>query len=1341
MAFTEDVRIPIIAEDRASVAFKQIRAAGDRLLQKFEDLGNRVTNFNQGLEILGKAGRGAAAVLNVTAGNFADFETALTGVQKTTDLSGNSLRAFGETIQRLSTEIPVASEDLLGIATTAGQLGVSGSKNLENFVETVAKVGVATDLTADQAATSFARILNVANESIDNIDEFASVVVRLGNTFETTESEIVRVANEVGRSVSQFDVASEKVAAISTALRSLGVQAQLGGSVVGKAFRTINDAINDGGQQLEDLAKFTGLTVEQIRKNFAEDAVSVFQVFVEAVGKSGRRASDELAKFGLKGDEVNKVLPVLASRSDKLAKALELAAQEMENATALNEEARKAFATLSSETQKTLNTFTSIATNIGALFAPALKILLQTLNSIGQALLDVSQAAIKLSDAFIILLPSAVAALAVMAPATLGSISAALLTMGGNVLALGKSFALLSVSLGVVALKFTVIASSLALVTTAIELVIRNTDKLSKVWTVVGSSIELVINSVRLTILDLVRSVIEMISRVVPGLTGLLDQADKELNVIFESMQTNIKDIEEASKDLDLGVGAGSIAKLTEMISGSEMALKAVEEQAEKTGSSLAKTFGPAGPTAKQLEEQRKLAERVAKAQAREQAAARDRAIEQAEQAFQALVNGTAGMEFALEKQNATTRQLIDIEKRERLKAIDDFVAKQKAAGKVITEDQKKQIEAFKTAAEAEAESKRTEAGIGAASPFGGGAVEAIGDVMGGFASGLSSALTPVTAIMSAANAVVGALQQVIDFIPQILDSITKLFTSLTKLPLEILRAFKDLFAGITDFIKDFIPNLLTAAFDLVEAALDFLIEGLPDAFNSLMERLPELIEGLIQRLPELAFKFGQSLLTNINFAVLAIKFTVEMTKQIPKLIIAFVKEVPAIVTALVDGMVLALKEAINELSNLLGLGDIFNIDVGAITDQLSEIGDTISKSVSNVFEVIDLEAAARGLDVADRIRDAITSSTRQAVSWLENLWNKLVDFVRKAFKFVEDLWNALKGIVEAAWQFVSNLWEILKQVVATAWQFVQNLWDTLLMVVSQAWQFVQNLWDALAGIVSTAWQFVQNLWDNLARIVSEAWEFVKGLFDGLKETVETAWKFVKEKIIDPLGGAVKTVFDGLKDALNNIKKPFEDLKDAFNKILGPFQSLTDALNKFKPPRFSAGGIVGAIDRVIPPGAARDAVNAVGGAVQDVGSAVGGAFGLAKGGLVPENVLKLAQGGIALPKGQMRNGTLYAQTGAFAPTGTDTIPAMLTPGEFVVNRESTAANIGLLSAINSIKNPVTLGGGTTNIAVTVNANSMLSPEQINREVVPRLKQELKKASLRGDFLISQRGIR
>jgi len=47
----------------------------------------------------------------------------------------------------------------------------------------------------------------------------------------------------------------------------------------------------------------------------------------------------------------------------------------------------------------------------------------------------------------------------------------------------------------------------------------------------------------------------------------------------------------------------------------------------------------------------------------------------------------------------------------------------------------------------------------------------------------------------------------------------------------------------------------------------------------------------------------------------------------------------------------------------------------------------------------------------------------------------------------------------------------------------------------------------------------------------------------------------------------------------------------------------------------------------------------------------------------------------------------YMNNGGFRPMGSDTVPAMLTPGEFVVNRASSEAFAPLLSAINDTKYP------------------------------------------------------
>jgi hypothetical protein len=58
--------------------------------------------------------------------------------------------------------------------------------------------------------------------------------------------------------------------------------------------------------------------------------------------------------------------------------------------------------------------------------------------------------------------------------------------------------------------------------------------------------------------------------------------------------------------------------------------------------------------------------------------------------------------------------------------------------------------------------------------------------------------------------------------------------------------------------------------------------------------------------------------------------------------------------------------------------------------------------------------------------------------------------------------------------------------------------------------------------------------------------------------------------------------------------------------------------------------------------------------------------------------------------GFAKGGTVYASRGMFIPRGTDTVPAMLTPGEFVVNRAAVQRgnNLQMLQAMNT-------GGGAS----------------------------------------------
>jgi TP901 family phage tail tape measure protein len=68
---------------------------------------------------------------------------------------------------------------------------------------------------------------------------------------------------------------------------------------------------------------------------------------------------------------------------------------------------------------------------------------------------------------------------------------------------------------------------------------------------------------------------------------------------------------------------------------------------------------------------------------------------------------------------------------------------------------------------------------------------------------------------------------------------------------------------------------------------------------------------------------------------------------------------------------------------------------------------------------------------------------------------------------------------------------------------------------------------------------------------------------------------------------------------------------------------------------------------------------------------------------------KVEEKGRAAAAGMARGGVVYASRGIFVPRGTDTVPAMLTPGEFVVNRGAVnrGNNLQILQAMNGNTSP------------------------------------------------------
>lgn len=283
-----------------------------------------------------------------------DFESAITGVAKTTDLTDSELATMSDSIKALSTEIPATTDEIAAVAEAAGQLGIQKDALLD-FTEIMTMLGTATNMTADEAATALARFANITGMATDNYGRLGSVIVDLGNNFATTESEIVAMGTRLASAgmLPQVTAAYNRVAAAARAALSASGTGTAG-SIPGYAVGTQSAAPGFAlvGENGPELVYFNGgeqvMTAEEtaaMRESMEIQAITFAPQLLEAMhaiqGDGALSASlpgqsSELPPiiientFHVEGNVTPETIAALADYGDSLKEVVREAIAEIE---------------------------------------------------------------------------------------------------------------------------------------------------------------------------------------------------------------------------------------------------------------------------------------------------------------------------------------------------------------------------------------------------------------------------------------------------------------------------------------------------------------------------------------------------------------------------------------------------------------------------------------------------------------------------------------------------------------------------------------------------------------------------------------------------------------------------------------------------------------------------------------------------------------------------------------------------------------------------------------------------------------------------------------------------
>lgn len=303
-----------------------------------------------------------------------DFETAITGVAKTTDLTDEELAAMSESIKELSTEIPATTDEIAAVAEAAGQLGIQKDALLD-FTEIMTMLGTATNMTADEAATALARFANITGMATENYGRLGSTIVDLGNNFATTESEITAMATRLASAGTLAGLSEPEILALAAAMSSVGIEAEAGGTAMTQTLNAIEKAVAKGGDELFDFARIAGMSSEEFSTAWKTDAMSALTAFIGGLGELDEQGESTvliLEDLGLTGIRQSNMLKSLGLAADQMTGAVNTANTAWQQNTALANEANKRYATTQSRLTMMQNAYNNLQAAIGDAYTPAL---------------------------------------------------------------------------------------------------------------------------------------------------------------------------------------------------------------------------------------------------------------------------------------------------------------------------------------------------------------------------------------------------------------------------------------------------------------------------------------------------------------------------------------------------------------------------------------------------------------------------------------------------------------------------------------------------------------------------------------------------------------------------------------------------------------------------------------------------------------------------------------------------------------------------------------------------------------------------------------------------------
>lgn len=351
----------------ATERLKRVEDARERNLAKREQ-------YKDG--IMGTIALGATIAAPVKAA--IDFESTMADVKKVVDFdTPDGFKKMGQDIINMSKVLPMTANDIGKIVAAGGQSGIA-AKDLMTFAESAIKMGVAFDITADQAGQAMAEMRSAFKMNQQQVVVLADKINYLGNNTAASAKDIMEIVQRIGPLGEVAGTASGEIAALGATLRGMGVQNEIAATGIKNLMLSLTAGKAATKSQREAFARL-GYSSTAVAKSMQLDSKKTMLVILKQVAKL-RKHEQSAVLTQLFGKEVVGSIAPLLTNIKELEKNFDAVANKMKYAGSMEKEYQARAATTANELVIFRNQITALGITIGSVLLPAFNSVLKTIS-------------------------------------------------------------------------------------------------------------------------------------------------------------------------------------------------------------------------------------------------------------------------------------------------------------------------------------------------------------------------------------------------------------------------------------------------------------------------------------------------------------------------------------------------------------------------------------------------------------------------------------------------------------------------------------------------------------------------------------------------------------------------------------------------------------------------------------------------------------------------------------------------------------------------------------------------------------------------------------------------